>query len=327
MNPLLVLTDAEVGGLIDDGEAIEAVESAFLALALGMASMPSKVYLDFPHRGDLRAMPAALGDHYAGVKLVNSHPGNPGRGLPVVMGTYLLFLQQTGEPLCLMGATLLTAIRTGAASGVASRYLARADASSVGLVGSGVQALHQLRCVRRVRSISEVVVWAPADDAARRDALIATIERGFSGIAVRAAGSVTEAAAAGIVCTTTPSRMPVVLAEHVGPGTHINAVGADGPGKQELDPAILQGARVIVDEMNQAIHGGEVNVAFAGGLIGEASIAGTLGEVIAGTRPGRTSEEQLTVFDSTGLAIQDIAIAIKVYERAVERGLGTRLEL
>lgn len=328
MTSLLVLTDAQVGDLIDYAEAIDVVERAFIDFGRGLASMPSKVYLDFPEfQGDLRAMPAAIGAEYAGVKLVNSHINNPARGLPVVTGTYLLFSQQTGQPICLMGATLLTAIRTGAASGVATKHLARAGACSLGLVGAGVQALHQLRSIVKVRDLATVLVWAPENDSARRNALIDRMSAEFSDLAIAQAESLAHAASADIVSTSTPSRAPLVEREFVSEGAHINAVGADGPGKQELDPAVLESALVVVDEMHQAVQGGEVNVALSGGRFRQEQIAGTLSEVILGSIQGRRTESQITLFDSTGLAIQDIAVAIPVYERARQLGVGATIDL
>jgi alanine dehydrogenase len=325
---LLVLTDAQVGELVDYGEAIEVIENAFRDFGQGRATMPSKVYVSFPnYQGDIRAMPAATGDVYAGVKLVNSHEQNPSKGLPAVVGTYLLFSQETGMPLCLMAATLLTAVRTGAASGVATRYMGRDDARSVGLIGAGVQAAHQLRAVSRVRSIERVVVWARDVDRARTEALVDGLGTEFPHLQIRIADLVAEAAGSDIICTTTPSRAPLFPAGAVRSGAHINAVGADGPGKQELDPELLKAARVVVDELDQAIHGGEVNVALSTNAITVEQIAGTLSEVVAGAIPGRTSPTETTVFDSTGLAIEDIAVAILVYERALERGLGSTINL
>jgi alanine dehydrogenase len=225
-----------------------------------------------------------------------------------------------------MAATELTALRTGAASGVASRYLARPGSSTLGLIGAGAQAGYQFRAVAAELPITEVIVWAPENDSARRDAFVAAISAEYPAVRFRA-GPIEQAAGADIVCTLTPSRGPLFPAGAVRPGAHINAVGADGPGKQELDPAILKSARVIVDEAYQAVHGGEVNVAIAGGLFNEADIAGTLPDVVNGRIPGRTSDSQVTIFDSTGLAIQDIAVAILAYTRALEAGTGSVIEL
>lgn len=327
MTRLLLLTDSDVSRLVGTSESIDVVEAAFAAFGKGLAQMPPKVYLDFPQqRGDLRAMPAAVGDTYAGVKLINSHELNPSRGLPSVIGTYVLFSQETGIPLCLMAATALTALRTGAASGVASRYLARPESSTLGLIGAGAQAGYQFRAVGGELPITDVIVWAPENDSERRDAFLAAISAEHPSVHFRA-GSIEEAAGADVVCTLTPARAPLFPATAVRPGAHINAVGADGPGKQELDPSILKSARVIVDEMHQAVHGGEVNVAISNGLFSEAEIAGTLPDVVNGSAGGRTSQSEITIFDSTGLAIQDIAVAILAYTRAVETGTGSNIEL
>jgi alanine dehydrogenase len=309
-------------------DAIEAVEGAFRALAEGRAEMPAKLYLGFPrYGGDLRVMPAALGSEWAGVKVVNSHPSNPGRGLPVVMGTYVLASQETGMPVAILAATHLTALRTGAASAVATRYLARRDATTVGLVGAGVQARFQLEAMAEVMDrITRVFVWGPDSDRQRRDRLIEQLRAELPAVEIRGVEEPTEAASADVVCTTTPSTSPLVPDEALSPGAHINAVGADGPGKQELDPAILRRARVVVDEWVLACHGGEIKVPLARGEITEAGIAGSLSEVVTGTIPGRTSDEEITVFDSTGLALEDLAVASLAYRRAREKGIGSYLE-
>lgn len=309
-------------------EAIEAVECAFVDLAEGRAKMPAKIYLEFPQfEGDLRIMPASVDDEFAGVKLVNSHARNPARGLPTVVGTYLLFSQETGMPLALIAATALTAIRTGAGSAVATRHLAPKGASSLGLVGSGVQARYQLMAINEVLELKTVLAWAPRNDTTRRDAFLADMARLYPDIEMAAADSIQEAVAADVVCTTTPSRSPIVPVDAVRPGTHINAVGADAPGKQELDPDILGRARVVVDEMHQSISGGEINVPVSQGQYGPDQTVGTLGEVITGIAWGRTSDNQITVFDSTGLAIQDIAAATVVYKKSLDSGAGTTIEL
>ncbi|MGH2707317.1 MAG: ornithine cyclodeaminase family protein, partial [Actinomycetota bacterium] len=262
-----------------------------------------------------------------GVKVVNSHPRNPGQGLPAVVGTYILASQETGMPLAILAATYLTALRTGAASAVATRYLARADAMTVGLVGAGVQAQFQLEAMAEVMNrISRTLVWAPAFDRQRRDRLIRELRTEFPGVEIRGVEEATQAASAEVICTTTPSTAPIIPDEALSPGTHINAVGADGPGKQELDPATLRRARVVVDEWVQARHGGEINVPLARGEITEAGIVGSLSDVIAGEVPGRTSDEEITIFDSTGLALEDVAVASLAYRRAREKGIGRYLE-
>jgi len=328
MGSLLVLTEQEVKNLLPLREAIEALEDAFGKFARGEAVMPAKLYLDFPeHSGDLRFMPAGLGKEFAGIKVVNSHARNPERGLPAVVGTYLLLSQETGFPLALMGATVLTAVRTGGASALATKYMARDGSRTLGLVGAGVQARYQFEAISEVLDLVEVLVWAPESDGIRRDGLIEQMRSDHPSVVFRTAASVEEAASADVVCTTTPSRSPIVSAAAVRPGTHVNAVGADGPGKQELDPQILRNARVIVDEPYQATHGGELNVPVQSGEYDASQIAGSLADVVSGAVAGRTSDEQITVFDSTGLAIQDIAMAAHVYRAALRSGLGSKIDL
>lgn len=290
--------------------------------------MPPKQYLLFPqYEGDLRIMPAMLGERFAGVKIVNSHGRNPERGLPTVVGTYLLVSQETGMPVALLNATSLTAVRTAAASALATRYMSRKNASTLGLVGAGVQAAFHLEAILAVADVTEVKVWAPQRDAVRRDAFIKQSEGRFPEISLQPASEIHDAADSDIVCTTTPSRIPIVFDRDIRAGTHINAVGADGPGKQELDPAILKRSRVIVDEWEQASHGGEINVPLETGEITRQHIAGSLDKVVSGEVAGRASEDEVTIFDSTGLAIEDIAAAALVYERALSSGTGTEIEL
>lgn len=307
-----ILTYEDVALLADMELAVDAVERAFAAHARGDARMPSKVYLDLPeHQGDFRAMPSLMGD-YAGVKWVNAHPNNRQRsGLPTVMGTYVLSDPRSGYPLAIMDATLLTALRTGAAAAVATKHLANLPLSRVGFIGCGVQA-RMFRDAHRVLGTFEVLA-ADRDDARAR---------AFADESDGRVVSIAEAAACPVVCIATPSSTPVVQRAWIGPGTHINAMGADGPGKQELDVQILLDARVVIDELEQSTHGGELNVPITRGEYSESSIAATLGEVITGAKRGRTSPAQITVFDSTGLAIQDVALAAALYERALARDLG-----
>lgn len=313
----LILTRAEVESLLSMERVVDTVEKAFAAYGRGEARMPAKVYLDLPeHHGDFRAMPAFLAGS-AGVKWVNSHPENPERNkLPSVMGLYILSDPATALPLAVMDATVITAYRTGAAGAVASKYLAVGEPRTLGFVGCGVQARVLLSAHRALFSDLQLKM---ADIDPTHAARLA---RASGGTAV----SIEEAAACDIVCTSTPSRAPVVERSWVRAGTHINAMGADAPGKQELDPAILRDAQVVIDDAHQALHSGEVNVPVSAGQLTESDLHGTLGEIVAGLRPGRRGDE-ITVFDSTGLAIQDVAVARMVYDLARERGTGTELPL
>ncbi|MCA9513803.1 MAG: ornithine cyclodeaminase family protein, partial [Myxococcales bacterium] len=211
-----------------------------------------------------------------------------------------------------------TALRTGAAAAVASRALAREDARSLGFVGAGVQS-HTMLAAHRVTHphVTDIVC---AD--VRPDAAAALAEAAGGRV-----GTVAEAAACDIVCTSTPGGEPVVEASWLRPGAHVNAMGADAEGKQELTTEALLRARVFIDDHDQASHSGEINVAFHEGRLRSGDLAGTLGAVLAGATPGRRSADEITLFDSTGLAIQDVALASALYERARERGVGQAIAL
>jgi alanine dehydrogenase len=313
----IVLTQADVRSLVDMATAVAAVEAAFAAHGRGETRMPVKVYLDLPeYDGDFRAMPAYYGGS-AGVKWVNAHPHNPQRhGLPAVLGMYILSDPATARPLAVMDATLLTAVRTGAAGAVAAKHLARPDARTVGFIGSGVQARTLLAALRVVFGDLEVIA---------ADATTAAAET-FAAESGGRVGSLAEAAGCDIVCTATPVREPIVRREWIHTGTHVNAMGADAHGKQELATQILLDAKVVVDDWQQACSSGEVNVPLERGELTRERIHAALGEIIAGARPGRAEADEITVFDSTGLAVQDVALARVIYDAARERGAGIAVD-
>lgn len=318
----LVLTGSQVMQVLDMDLALSSVQEAFRAYGEGRVNMPPKAYLTLA-QGDFRAMYGEIfldRDHICGLKWVNVHPGNPARGLLTVMAKIILNDPDTGLVFADLDGTHITDYRTGAAGGIAVKYLARTDATRLGLIGAGVQARTQVAAIFKVRSIQEIVVFDRHQEHSQALAaeLIATYR-----IKARAAGEVAEAVRGqDIVVTTTPSRTPVVAREWVSPGTHINAIGADAAGKQELDSAILSTAKVVVDDWAQASHSGEINVALAQGELTPEQIYGSLGDIVAGKKPGREASEEITVFDSTGLIIQDLALGLAVYQRAKERGLG-----
>jgi alanine dehydrogenase len=316
-------------------EVIDAVEGAFGAYARGDAQMPAKSYVDLPeYDGDFRSMPAYIdarvegaatddlttGWEAAGLKWVNSHPSNPeAHDLPTVMGTMIYSDPETALPLSVMDGTTLTRYRTGAAAAVATKYLAREDATSLGLVGAGVQAHTQLEAIAHVRDIERVVI-ADQDP----EALAEFTDRYGDAYDV-VEGDIDDAARCDVVSTTTPVEEPIV--HTVGPATHINAMGADAPGKHEIDDAILQQALLVVDDYEQCTHSGEINVPWGRGLLSDPDIHGTLPAVVGGEARGREAADGVSLFDSTGLAIQDVAAAHVVYEHAVERDVGTAFPL
>lgn len=309
---VLLLGRSEVEELLNMEEALKAVEHAFKLEAEGKTIMPPKLYLDLPeYQGNFRAMPAYI-DGSVGVKWVSVYPNNWSQNLPSVTAIVVLCDPNTGCPLAIMDGTYITAMRTGAAGGIAVKYLARRDSSVIGIIGAGIQAKTQLLAISEVLPrIEEVKVF----DQYREASLGYVEEMGTKlNIDIRPVESMDKATDADIVVTTTPSRKPIVKKHYIRPGTHINAIGADAKGKQELEADLLRGAKVVVDDIEQASHSGEINVPLSEGAIRLEDIYGTLGEVVAGVKEGRENNEEITIFDSTGLAIQDIICAKLVYE-------------
>ena len=244
----------------------------------------------------------------------------PGEGLPTVMAILIYNDPDTGYPLAIMDASEITAFRTAATSTIASKYLARKDSQTLGIVGAGYQAYHHIKAHEELIKFKEILVSDITPRAVGR--LIDSLPN----LPLRAC-SIEETVKADIICTLTPSHQPVVQKKWLIPGTHINAVGADAEGKEELEPSILEDATVVVDDLRQAINCGEINVPVAKGLFKKEQIYATLGEIITGTKSGRTNDEMITVFDSTGLAIEDIAVARLLYEKARQKGTGLLINL
>jgi len=321
----LLLDPADVAENAHMPEVIVAVEEAFGAYQRGDVQMPAKSYIDLPaYNGDFRSMPAYMrADDWdaAGIKWVNVHPDNPEEyELPTVLGTMVYSDPRNAFPLAIMDGTTLTRKRTGAAAAVATDHLAVADASSLGIVGAGVQSYTQLEAISQVRDIETVVVSDKRESAVERFA-----ERFADEFDVRA-GSVAEAAACDVVSTVTPVESPIVPADAIGDHTHVNAMGADAPGKHELADELLANADIVIDDYEQCTHSGEINVPWSKGLLSDDDIYGELGAIVTDELAGRgepDGPDGVTVFDSTGLAIQDVATAHVVYERANERENGT----
>lgn len=294
------------------------MERAFIDWAQGRCSMPAKSYLSLS-QGDFRAMPAAL-PGAAGLKWVNVHPQNPPRGLPTVMAVLIYNDPETGYPLAIMDATDITAYRTGATAAIASKYLARRDSRTLGIIRAGRQAHTQIQAHAKVFDLKQIRVFDLSRDVTQR--LISF----FPELPLQAC-SLVETAGSDIVCTLTPAREPYLKREWIAPGTHINAVGADASGKEGLDPAILKEATVVVDDWRQANSAGEINVPITKGLFSVEEIYGTLAQIVAGIKPGRQDRSSITVFDSTGVAIEDLAVAKLLYEKAKEGGNNLYLDI
>jgi alanine dehydrogenase len=310
----LLINQSEIEELLSIKDVLKAVEKAFKLKAQGKTIMPAKIYLELPeYQGDFRAMPAYI-DGSAGMKWVSVYPNNRQYNLPAVMALIILCDPDNSYPLAIMDGTFITSLRTGATGGIAVKYLARRDSSVIGMVGAGRQAETQLLAISEVLpGIKEVKVFDLYEEASRRYAekLGAKLN-----IKISPVKTVAAAAEADIVVTTTPSRKPVVKKQYIRPGTHINAIGADAPGKQELEADLLKSAKIVVDDFEQACHSGEINVPLSKGQLKAEDIHSTLGEVVAGMKKGRENDEEITIFDSTGLAIQDIICAKLVYEKA-----------
>jgi alanine dehydrogenase len=309
-------------------DALKAVEKAFLLYGKNQVQMPPKIYLHLDkYKGDFRAMPAYIKNIEAcGLKWVNVYPKNKRFHLPCVMAIIILSDPNSGFPLCIMDGTLITNLRTGAAGGIAAKYLARRNSSVIGLVGCGAQARTQLIALKELFSIKLIYVWGNKIEYAKKFLKDTKSLSPAMNIKIKdnIAACVNEA---DIVITTTPSREPLVKSEWIKDGAHINAIGADAKGKQELDPELLKMAKIVIDDWQQASHSGEINVPLSKGLISRRDIYATLGEVVAGTKKGRVSSKEITIFDSTGLAIQDIAVANLVYHRALKRKVGSWFEI
>ncbi|MFB6136452.1 MAG: ornithine cyclodeaminase family protein [Halobacteriaceae archaeon] len=305
---------------------VPAVEDAFAAYARDDVVMPAKSYVDLPeHGGDFRSMPAYVdaGEwEAAGHKWVNVHPDNRDRfDLPTVMGTMAYSDPRNGFLRSLMDGTELTMRRTGAAAAVATKHLAREDADSLGIVGAGVQAHMQLEAIATVRDVREVVVCD------RNEGRVAAFVEAFEDRFDVRGGSVSEAGHCDVLSTVTPVEDPIVSPGDVGPTTHVNAIGADAPGKHELADDLLRDAKIVIDDYEQCTHSGEINVPWRAGVLGDADVHAELGDVVVGDSEGRTPEDGVTVFDSTGLAIQDVAAAHVAHENAVDGGVGTDFDL
>ena len=302
MTSIAVLSARHVEAAVTPSEAVDAVRAAFVAHARGEWTMPPKVYVAAYPAGDFRAMPA-LGDGYALLKWVTSFPGNPARGLPTVTGLVLLSDATDGTLRAVLDTGAITALRTGAAAVLAAEILGRPDATSAAVVGAGVNGRAAARTfVERGRPVA---VWDI--DAGR--AATAADELGAA-----VAGSREEALAADIVVTVTPGHEVLFPVGSLHAGQHVSLMGADGPGKAEIAAEELARVHVFCDDWGQASHNGDIVHALAAGLI-ERSDVTILGDVLTGAAGGRASADDVTVFDSTGLAIQDLTVALAAYRR------------
>jgi len=321
---MLILSEAQARQLVGMDEAIEAVAATFRAMDAGVARNYPVVRETVGLHDAVFGVKAGgdVSAPFLGLKAGGYWPGNLARGMGNHQSSTLLFDPASGRAAALVSANYLTGIRTGAASALATHSLARPDASVLGIIGTGGQSPHPLAATAAVRRISRVHGWDANPTSA--EAFRKTVE-GLGIDYVAEADPEAVARASDIIVTVTPSQKPILQKAWIRPGTHISAMGADTKGKQELDPALVASARRFVDEAAQSVTIGEFQHAFAAGLISEASLI-PLGAVLNGTVRGRQSAEEVTIFDGTGVALQDLVIADLAWRKARESGVGTSVD-
>ena len=325
----LLLTRADVQSALSMTDAIDAVEEAFRQQQLGNAQLPLRTPIRIPqHHGLVLFMPAYIGGEMdaLGMKVVTVYPDNPAQhGLPTILATVLLNDPRTGKLVAMMDGAYLTALRTGAASGVATKHLARANARVVGMFGAGIQARTQLMAMCAVRPITEVRVYEPAPDVARSfcDDMAASLK-----ITARQVMEPREAVAGcDIVIAATTSKMPIFDGAWLEPGTHINGIGSHSLDARELDSTTIKRSKVVVDLRSAALaEAGDLVTPINAGEISADHIYADLGAIVTG-KPGRTDDSEITLFKSVGLAIQDVSAAIKVYQLARAKGIWQEVNL
>ena len=325
---MLVLSEKQVQGLIDLDELIAALEQAHIQYSTGKAVMPVRLVVPLPQiQGRITSMPGYLNEDKAlGMKVVTYFQNNPQQNLPAILATIMLFNAETGKMIAAMDGGYITAIRTACASALATQALANPGTARLGILGAGVQARAHIQALARVRELKQIKIFSPSGASA------AVIKRDMEKT-LAVTTEVAESAEA-VVCnsdllvTVTTAKQPIVKLEWLKPGVHINAVGSHRPDLREIDGATLAQAKVVVDS-REAIMAecGDILLALKEKSISEANIYGEIGEVLAGTKAGRSSANEITLYKSVGIAIQDVATAQLVYRKALERKIGTDVEM
>ncbi|MEO3427434.1 ornithine cyclodeaminase family protein [Pelagibius sp. CAU 1746] len=322
---MLVISEQLARELVSVEDAIRSVEDVFAAMARGEARNYPVVREVVGHQDAVYGVKTGcdLSAPILGLKAGGYWPHNAARGLGNHQSSTLLFDPETGRAVALVSANYLTAVRTGASSAIATKRLSRPDSKVLGIIGAGVQAEYQLKATLAVRELSEVHAWDPSAENLERFGRIVT------GLGLRFVAEEDRraaVAAADVLITVTPSQTALVEKDWVRPGTHISAMGCDTKGKQELDPGLVACAALFVDEAGQSLSIGELQHAFAGGLITEDAIRGTIGQVIEGRCDGRRDDQEITIFDGTGVALQDLVVAELAARMAREKGVAVRVD-
>ena len=319
---MLIIPEALIAQLVSSEDAFTAVEATFAAMARGEAyNFP--VVREALGEGRQYGFKSGLdrSGHMLGVKAGGYFPGNAAKGIINHQSTVFLFDPDTGQPTAMVGGGLLTALRTAAASAISIDRLARKDARVLGMVGAGHQAGFQLRAAARVREFQKVIAWnLHPDMLPKLGAIAAELGLPFEAVPLE------RMVEADVIVTITSSPAASLMAAHVSPGTHLACMGTDTKGKQEVEAGLVAGASVFADEVAQSVSIGEAQHAVADGSLDATAIT-PLGEVLVGRHPGRRSAEEITLFDGTGVGLQDLAVAAMAVQRAVERGLGTEVDV
>jgi len=324
-NRVLVLTKEEIESVLTIEDTIEVVEEGFKAFNSGRAVVPFPVALQVPdHNGDIHIKPGYIKgyDTYT-VKIASGFYDNPKLNLPTSHGMLLLFDSKTGFPLCFeVDRCYLTDLRTAAAGAVAARALSKKSVSKVAVIGTGTQARLQIEALSKVRKFDELRVWGRNPERVKQ--YVADMKKILNAKIVAARTAEEAVVGSEIVVTATMTSSPLVKAAWIGKGTHITAMGSDSPEKQELETAVLAKAdKIVVDSLKQCAGLGEVHHALSDGTIAEKDIHAELGEVLLGKKKGRESDDEITICDLTGIAVQDVVTSQLVYERALKKKIGT----
>lgn len=325
---MLVLSEKEIQSLIHVEELIPVLEQAHIQFSTGKAVMPVRQVVPLPQiKGRITSMPAYLGESDAlGMKVVTYFPENPKLGVPMILATVFLYSTETGKLLAAMDGTYITSIRTACVSAIATRALANPETPTLGVLGAGVQARAHIRALCRVRKIREIKVYDLVEKSVR--SLKEEVEPEV-GIEIEPARTAEEVVRnVDLLVTVTTAKEPILSADWLRPGVHINAVGSHRPDLREIDAATFKRARVVVDS-REAIMAecGDILLAVKEGVITENHIYAEIGEILAGRKAGRTAANEITVYKAVGIAIQDVATARLVYDKAMERKAGTNVEV
>ena len=326
MPEVLFLSASDVKKLVSIHDIIRAVEDAFKAFGEGTSKL-APITLTFvdKYEGEHEIKSGYVENYSIGAKIITYYKNNQKRGLPNLFGVIVLNDLQDGRPIAILDGTYITASRTGAAGAVAAKYLARKDSRVVGVIGAGTQGRYQVAALNEIMDISSVKIYDKVSQSASD--YVSEMSSKYKFLISQADTPKAAVEGVDILITATPSTEPIVLNSWIDEGVHINAIGADSPGKQELDPLIVPRAKVVVDSIAQCIERGEIQTAVRGGLLKKENIYAELSEIVLGRKPGRQTNEEITLFDATGMAVQDITTAYTVCQLAKKQGLGTAVRL